>query len=301
MKKRIAVTGANGFVGSYVTEALLRDGAEVLAINGPGLEIKNKNVKNCYADILNLDDIKSAFKEFQPDSIIHLAAIAAPTFKDLAKLYDINVHGSENIMDAAKEVCKQGTRLVLVSTAGIYGDSGKEYTDENSPYNPQNHYSYSKMVMEFLSRNYRDDLDIKIVRPFNFIGKGQSVNFIVSKFVKAFQEKEPVLKVGNIKTQRDYIDISFGAWALAKIATNDDVKYDVINVCTGVATSGEDIINTLEELTGYCPKIEVEPAFLRKNDIMRMVGDPTRWLEVAGPNQKPAPVKELLKNLLSAQ
>ena len=81
MKKRIAVTGANGFVGNYVTESLLRDGAEVLAINGPGIEIKNKNVKNCYADILNIDDIKAAFKDFQPDSIIHLAAIAAPTFK----------------------------------------------------------------------------------------------------------------------------------------------------------------------------------------------------------------------------
>ena len=299
MRKKIAVTGANGFVGNYVTASLVNCGAEVLALNGPGLEVKNNpNIKNCNADILNIDEIKAVLKDFQPDSILHLAAIAAPTYKDLAKLYNTNVHGSENIMDAAHDVCKEGTRLVLVSTAGVYGDSGKEYTNEDTPYNPQNHYSYSKMIMEYLSRNYRDSLDIKIVRPFNFIGRGQSVNFLVSKFVKSFQDKEPVLKVGNIKTQRDYLDIKFGADVLAKIACNVDVKYDVINVCTGVATSGEDIINTLKELTGHCPKIEIEPKFLRKNDIMRMVGEPSRGFEIAGNNNKPAEVRELLKDLL---
>lgn len=298
MRKRVAVTGANGFVGNYVTDSLIKNGVEVLAINGPGFEIKNKNVKNCYADILNIDDVKTAFKDFQPESIIHLAAIAAPVFNDIAKLYDINVHGSENIMDAAKAVCKQGTRLILISTAGVYGDSGKEYTDEDTPYNPQNHYSYSKMIMEYLSKNYKDELDVKIVRPFNFIGKGQSVNFIVSKFVKAFKDRESVLKVGNIKTQRDYLDIEFGTSVIAKIAYMDEIKYDKINICTGIATSGEDIINNLKELTGYCPKIEVEPAFLRKNDIMRMVGRPDRGFELAGVNKQPATVKELLKNLL---
>lgn len=301
MTKKVLVTGANGFVGNYVTNELLNNGADVIALNGPGLDVKNNKITNICVDILDIEAIKSVFRDFQPDCIIHLAAIAAPTYKDVAKIYDINVHGSENILDAAKASCKEGTRVILTSTAGVYGDSGKEYTDENTPYSPQNHYSYSKMVMEYVSRNYKDELDIKIIRPFNMIGIGQSPNFIVSKFTKAFIDKVPVLRVGNLNTERDFFNVEFAAKVFANTALKEDVKYDIINICAGKATTGAQILDILKEITDYEPKIEVQQEFLRKNEVMRMVGDTTRCFDVAGDGIRPLPVNQILKNMVAGE
>ncbi len=298
MKNKVVVTGANGFIGNYVTSELVKKGAEVLALNGKGFEVTNNNVKNCVVDILNIDEIKSAFKDFQPDCIVHLAAIAAPTFGNIAMLYDINVHGSENILDAVKEVCAEGTRVILTSTAGVYGNSGKDFIMEETCYNPQNHYSYSKMIMEYISKNYKDCLDIKIIRPFNMIGRGQRTNFLVPKLVEAFVTKQPVLKVGNLETQRDYVDVAFASKVFAKMATDDNIKYDILNICAGSTTKGSDITRLLAELTGFSPKIEVNPEFLRKNEIMRMVGDSTKCFDFAGEDIRPIPIKQILENMI---
>ena len=298
MKNRVIVTGANGFIGNYVTKELIKNGAEVLAMNGKGLDVKNNDVKNCVVDILNIDDIKNAFKDFKPDCILHLAAIAAPTFGNVAMLYDINVHGSENILEAAKGVCSEGTRVVLTSTAGVYGNSGKDFITEETGYNPQNHYSYSKMVMEYISKNYRDILDIKIIRPFNMIGTGQTTKFLVPKLVEAFVTKQPVLKVGNLETQRDYVDVEFASKIFAKFATEDNSKYNVLNICAGSAVKGSEITDLLAELTGYSPKIEVNPEFLRKNEIMRMVGDPTKCFDFAGEDLRPISIRQILSRMI---
>lgn len=298
MKNRVIVTGANGFIGNYVTKELVKNGAEVLAMNGKGLDVKNNDVKNCVADILNIDEVRAAFKDFNPDCILHLAAIAAPTFGNIAMLYDINVHGSENILEAAKEVCSEGTRVVLTSTAGVYGNSGKDFISEDTEYNPQNHYSYSKMIMEYISKNYRDILDIKIIRPFNMIGTGQTTKFLVPKLVEAFVTKQQVLKVGNLETQRDYVDVEFASKIFAKFATEENLKYNVLNICAGSAVKGSEITDILAELTGYSPKIEVNPEFLRKNEIMRMVGDPTKCFDFAGENLRPISIRQILSRMI---
>ena len=298
MTHRILITGINGFVGRHITKELLTN--KDIRIMGFDRSVNGSFDKNVVVETVNLldkDALTKTISEFKPTAVIHLAAIASPTYGNVGDLYDINVHGSENLLDVLYEICDANTRVVLTSTAGVYGNSGKEFITEETPYNPENHYSFSKMVMEYIAKKYQDKLDIKIVRPFNMIGIGQSENFLVPKLVKAFASKQPVLSVGNMNTYRDFVDVDFAAKIFCKLALSPKVEYDVINICAGHGTTGNDILVALKEITKYSPKVEINPQFIRKNEIMRLVGDPTKCNKFIG-ELRTKPVKTILAEMV---
>ena len=300
MNSRILVTGASGFIGRSVVKELLKQEHTVLAIDRTPYPFADDRVVFSNANLLDKEGLKKDIAAFKPTNVIHLAAIASPTYGNVAELYDINVHGTENLLDILYDACPLGTRVVLSSTAGVYGNSNNDYITEDTSYNPQNHYSFSKMIMEYIAKAYKDKLDIRIIRPFNIIGVGQNENFLVPKLVKAFVYKHPTLSIGNIETYRDFVDIDFASKIFCKAALTPDMKESVLNLCAGHGTRGKDILQTLQELTEYSPEIQVNPEFIRKNEIMRLVGDPTKCNHFIGNTIRTKTVRNILTDMIKA-
>lgn len=299
MENKILITGAAGFVGKAIVKELLKQNCKILALDKKEHDFASADVTFSHANLLNVSELKEAIGTFKPTGVIHLAAIASPVYGNIAELYDINVHGSENLLDVLQDTSAKGTRVVLTSTAGVYGNSDKQFITESTPYNPQNHYSFSKMIMEYIAKAYKDDLDIKIIRPFNMIGAGQTENFLVPKLVKAFVTKQPVLSVGNMNTYRDFVDVDFAAKIFCKAVLSPQMEDDVLNICAGHGTSGEDILQMLNGLTGFMPEIEINKEFIRKNEIMRLVGDPTKCNKFIGEAVKSKSVHEILAEMVA--
>jgi nucleoside-diphosphate-sugar epimerase len=155
------------------------------------------------------------------------------------------------------------------------------------------------MVMEVLSRNYSDDLDIKIVRPFNIIGTDQKENFLVPKLVRAFALAQESIALGNVESVRDYVSVNFCVKVLLKLVRQKEPCPDILNICCGGAYSCLDLVDMLKDLTGLSPKIEIAENFVRKNEVKRMVGDNARLAKFIGGGKKET-VREILAKMLSA-
>ena len=293
--KKILITGANGFIGSNLLKKIEEKGHECMScVCGCSAD-----KPNTYAlDLLDLDNIRTIFKQFMPDVVIHLAAIAAPVHSNSSEIYNVNACGTENVFKAAEETLPKGTRIILISTAGVYGKQDAERLSESSPFNPGNHYSCSKMITEFWSRQYSDIFDITIVRPFNIIGRGQRCDFFVPKLVKHFKEKQPVIKLGNMSSVRDYVPCSLCTDVLLKLAENSGKNPPVLNICTGTGHSCTEVVKTLEELTGFHPQIEVTSDFVRKNELHHLVGDPSLLSQFMGYDVSGDYLRETLKDIL---
>ncbi len=295
--KRILITGIDGFFGRHLQKELeLRNPSYLGIVIKQSSEIAEE--KQIEADITDYPSVLRIIKEYQPDVIIHLAAIASVTYNNTPELYRVNVCGAENILLAAKEAGKKGCRMIMISSAGVYGIQKEEYLSEELQFNPVNHYSYTKMVMEVICRQYRKDFDIKIVRPFTVVGRGQSSSFFVSKLVSSFSERKPVIELGNIESVRDYTDVELCANTLAELACREYVEEKVLNICTGVETTGNDVIEMLKQLTGFEPKITISSKYIRENEIWRLVGDNRGLKKFLGQKYKYKNIMEILKEML---
>ncbi len=295
--KKILITGIDGFFGRHLQRELELRKQSYLGIvlkqySEPGKE------KQIEADITNYATVLQIIKEYQPDVIIHLAAIASVTYNNTPELYRVNVCGAENILLAARQVCKRGSRMIMISSAGVYGIQKEQFLSEQLKFNPVNHYSYTKMVMEIICRQYADYFDIKIVRPFTVVGKGQSSSFFVSKLVNSFVERKPEIELGNIESVRDYTDVELCACTLAELACREYVEENVLNICTGVETTGNDVIEMLKQLTGFEPKIHISSKYIRENEIWRLVGDNRGLKKFLGQKYRYKNIMQILEEML---
>ncbi len=271
MNKRILVTGAEGFIGKYLLDELGNRGVEYLATDVISEEIVQKeNYRK--VSLLHKEEIRKVVRDYQPDVVVHLAAIALVTHENIPEIYEVNVCGTENLLSVLAEEQKNKTRVVLMSTAGVYGNQDAEFYDESLPYKPSNHYSFSKMITEYLSKEYEESLDIKIVRPFNIIGTGQKETFLIPKLVKYFAERVDRIPLGNISSIRDYISVEYCAFVIAELSLRDQVNFKELNICSGIGHSGEDAVRFLETYTGHVPEIDITQTFVRKNEVWRLVG-----------------------------
>ena len=272
--KKILITGANGFIGQYLCRECDNKGVDFLPLcNGKNYPDFNNRAREF--DLDNYDQMVQYMQDYRPDAIVHLAAIASPVYSDAAAIYRINTIGSENLLKAAATLDYK-CRVILISTAGVYGNQGKKRLTEDLPFNPMNHYSCSKMVLEVLSRQYRNKLDIHIVRPFNIIGEGQTQAFLIPKLVSHFVQKAPEIRMGNLDAVRDYVSVDFCISLILDMALTNDPTPEVLNICTGNGYSCRQVIALLEEITGHHPKIIVDSQFVRENEVWSMVGDVTR-------------------------
>ena len=279
MIKKILLTGGSGFIGTAVT-------AEAAKKNIDFHNISNV-MGNCkYPDkttLLPLSDkngLKKCLNEYKPDAVIHMAAISSFVHENRSEVYDVNVCGTENLLDAIKQTCNNGVRVLLFSSAMVYGNRDIEFFKETDGFNPNNHYSCSKVNMEFISRNYADCMDIRIVRPFNIIGPGQSGGFVVPKLINAFNERLREIKLGNLYPVRDYVDVEYAAETVIRFLSLDALEYSVLNICSGIGHSLQDVIDMLIRITNFEPLINISEEYKRPDEINRMVGSNERIKEV---------------------
>ena len=301
MTHKILVTGAGGFIGRHVTEILGKLGHDVMAMTRREFAewASLKNVRPFSVSLLDKEGLENIIHTFLPDIVIHLAAIASPTHNDIMEIFQTNVKGSENLLEGLRKHCPAGTRVVLTSTAGVYGNAPLKNIPENTPYSPMNYYGLSKVTMELLAKRY-GEFDIRILRPFNIIGVGQKENFLIPKLVRAFASRQPVLKVGNLETVRDYTDVLFGSEVFVQMALRDDCADKILNLCSGYGTAGGQIVEYLRQITGYSPEIVVDKSFIRRGGIMRLVGDSSRLKAFMNNGSKPLKVKDILAQMVTA-
>lgn len=275
-KKRVLITGASGFIGGHLMRRLQSEGDVVLGTGRSKTPQENGLV--CL-DLLDSSAVNKLVEDFLPTHVVHLAAIASVVYSDTASIYAINVVGTQNLLEALRLYSDAGVKVILASTAGVYGNQDVGLLSEDLPFNASNHYSISKMSMEVLSRQYEQDYSINIIRPFNIIGVGQEANFLIPKLTKLFAQQAGEIDVGNISSVRDYVDVDFCVDAIIRLLTLDG-SVGVTNICHGHGHSGEQILHYLTNITGHEPKINRAETLVRRSEVWRLVGCPEKMSSV---------------------
>lgn len=274
---RVLITGINGFTGHYLAPILVARGHEVF-----GTVLSSPRAPNEFAcDLTDRGAIRSVIQTVQPDYVLHLAAIAFVAHGDTEALYRVNLLGTLHLLDALGEAPHPIKKLVLASSANIYGNAEVCPTDENVRPAPTSHYGVSKLAMEHAARLWFDRLPIVVVRPFNYTGRGQSTDFLLPKIVSAVKRRVPVLELGNLDIERDFSDVRVVADCYARLLETGFAG-EVVNVCSGKGQTLLSAVDHLQAISGYRPRIEVNPAFVRSNEIRRLIGSRTRLESVLG-------------------
>lgn len=289
MKPRVLVTGISGFTGTHIRDELASAGYDVI-----GTTLFEPQPGERVLDVESLDACKAMVAEVAPDFVIHLAGIAFVQ-SDPMRLYAANVVGTTNLLQALSENAPNVRKVVLASSANVYGHREGVLLNESAELRPANHYATSKMAMEKMAANYFARLPIVMTRPFNYTGPGQSIDFLVPKIVSHFAQRAPTIELGNIDVERDFSDVKMVVQVYRRLL-ECTVQSAAINICTGVAVSLASIIAMMEEIAGYRIEVRVNPAFVRPNDIRTLTGDP-RAMHAAVGALEPRPLQATLEQM----
>jgi nucleoside-diphosphate-sugar epimerase len=272
LSNKVLITGINGFTGIYLKKYLENKGFEVFGISN---HLENENSKILKCDITNKEEVFKVFSAIQPNYIFHFAAISFVQHHNIHEIYNSNVIGTQNILDACSACEEPIKKIILASSASVYGNITDAILSENSCPNPVNHYGISKLAMEHLAKTYFQKLPIIITRPFNYTAPGHGEQFVVPKIAKAFNTKEKVLELGNLNVFREYNSIDFVCEVYFKLM-NSKAKSEIVNIASGTTHSLQEIISLFEKESKHSLKIQINPAFVRKNEIKKLAGDVTK-------------------------
>jgi nucleoside-diphosphate-sugar epimerase len=274
---RALITGISGFTGQYVARELEQLGYEVFGLG----HLESTSTNNYQVDLRDAQKLQEVVTAIQPDAVVHLAAIAFVAHSDVSDIYTSNVVGTRNLL-ASLAACKSSARKVLLaSSANVYGNGGGSVLDEGCPPQPENDYAVSKCAMELMSRQWRQQLPIVITRPFNYTGVGQSLTFLPPKLVDHFARREPRVELGNIDVYRDFSDVRTVANAYARLLDGGEPG-EVYNICSGITYSIQDMLGLLADIAGYTIAVEVNPAFVRANEVKRLQGSNQQLIAAIG-------------------
>lgn len=264
--KRVLITGIDSFTGSHLGGYLEDLGYDVYGTS----YLKNEE-KTYRCDIRKKEDIKSVLQQVEPSFLIHLAGISFPAHGDNQDFYEINTIGAINILDALIESDLNPQKVILVSSATVYGNQGIELLDESLCPTPANHYGASKYAMESLARNYFNRLNIIITRPFNYTGVGQEEHFLIPKIVKHFRDKKQTIELGNIDVIREFNDIVYICEVYAKLLESSSSS-EVVNLASNRGVKLLEVIDMMQKIAGYEIEVKINPKFVRKDEIKKLIG-----------------------------
>jgi nucleoside-diphosphate-sugar epimerase len=268
---RVLVTGCSGFTGRYVVQALGQAGHTVVDAEraAPGFNLTQPTT------------VSTLIHAARPDYVIHLAAVSFVGHGDAAAFYAVNTVGTANLLEALLAEGVRPRRVVIASSANVYGNAEAEPILESTPLAPVNHYAASKLAMEHIARSYSDRLPIVMTRPFNYTGVGQAESFLVPKLVAHFAERRPFIELGNLDVVRDFSDVRAVAQAYVRLL-GAEVAEGVTNLCSGVGRSLRWVLQQLRELSGHDLDIRVNPAFVRASEVHRLIGSRSRMEAAIG-------------------
>lgn len=290
-KEKVFITGIEGFSGVHLEKAMIKYGFEVFG--STFAEPTNKNHFKC--NILNKNELRSILNMVKPDYLIHLAAISFVASENIPLMYETNVLGTLNVLDVLIEQKIKVKKIIIASSAAVYGKIGSELSEEMPPI-PINHYGNSKLAMENMVSNYFDKFNIIITRPFNYTGIGQESHFLVPKIISHFKAKKPVIELGNLDTFREYNDVRF----VSKIyfdLLKSTFKSGVVNISSGKTHSISEILHAMEEIANYPIEVKVNDKFVRKNEIKELKGATSKLKKIIGKEIKSYSLNDTLRKI----
>lgn len=252
---RILLTGAGGFTGRHFVATAQAAGHEVIELS---------------SDLRDRDSLQREVADARPEAAIHLAGISFVGHADERAFYDVNLFGSLNLLDALKAT-RSTRKVLLASSANVYGNSEQSPLAESHPFAPVNHYAVSKVGMECMARARALDFPLVITRPFNYTGVGQSGQFVIPKLIDHFRRRAPQVQLGNLRVEREYNDVRFVCAAYLRLL-DAEVPAGTYNVCTGRTYDLSGVLDVLQRLTGHAMEVQVNPEFVRANEIRRLCG-----------------------------
>ena len=295
MANTVMVTGADGFIGSHLTEELVKKGERVKAFcyyNSFGKwgwldtlpdEIKNE-IEVFMGDIRDPNGVRTAMKG--QDIVYHLAALIAIPFSYHSpdSYVDTNIKGTLNVLNAARDV---GTkRLLVTSTSEVYGTAQYVPIDEKHPFQGQSPYSATKIGADRLAESfYRSfGLPVTIVRPFNTYGPRQSGRAVIPTIITQLLSGAQELKLGSLTPTRDFNYVKDTAAGFMAIAGCEEAIGQELNIATEREISIGDLAQELIRQINPAAKIVCEAERLRpeKSEVNRLLGDAARLRALTG-------------------
>ena len=279
--KKILITGGAGFIGSHLSRKLVNLGYQPIIYDNFSIgqksnlaDIKRK-IKILKGNILNFEKLQKSIVKYSPEAIFHLAAIHYIPFciKNYTKTYKVNVNGTKNLLRALS-VYKDKPHFVFISTGAIYKNSNKSLSEKCSKA-PIDIYGKTKLLGENLVRKYcvENNIPFTIIRLFNTYGPDELVPHVITKIIKKLKQDE-VIKLGNLKTRRDFIFVSDVVDVLCSLL-NRRKNNEIYNLGTGREYSVSYIIDCLKDLLKNKQKIKIksDPALFRKQDPLHLRAD----------------------------
>lgn len=299
--KRVLVTGASSFTGRYLVPKLVEQGHEVHGVARPGdangLPAALAGV--LHAELSDIHALQAALERVQPDWVVHLAAVSFVAHGNVRDIYETNLLGSRNLLQAIADVCPDISAVLMASSANIYGNRRTGALTEDVPPQPVNDYGISKLAMEHVAQLFASRIPITIVRPFNYTGVGQSTDFIIPKIVDHARRRASTINLGNIEVKREFSDVRGVAEAYVRLLGEPASAGGTFNVCSGEPHSLREVIGLVESLSGHRLDVAVDPSLVRPNEVRILFGDNSRLAATIGPVPMP-PLSETLQWMLEA-
>lgn len=291
--KSVLVTGADGFIGSHLTEALLAKGYKVKALSQynsfnswgwlediPG----NNNLEIVSGDIRDPHFCKEITKGIE--LIFHLAALIAIPYSYVApdSYVDTNVKGTLNICQAAKE--NGNIRIIHTSTSEVYGTAQYVPIDEKHPKQPQSPYSASKIGADMMALSFYNafELPVTVARPFNTYGPRQSARAIIPTIITQIANGINEIKLGDLTPTRDFNFVKDTANGFIALAENEDTIGKEINLASNFEISMKDTLNLIKEIMKSDVQFITDEQRIRPkgSEVFRLWGDNTLMGELTG-------------------
>ena len=291
--KKILVTGADGFIGSHLTEMLVSKGYKVKALsqynsfNNYGWleEIKCKSDIEIFSgDIRDSNYCDYVSKDI--DTIFHLAALIGIPYSYLSpdQYIDTNVRGTLNICQSAKK--NNVSRLIHTSTSEVYGTAKYVPIDEKHPLQPQSPYSASKISADMIAMSFFNsfDLPVTIARPFNTYGPRQSARAIIPTIITQIASGIKEIKIGDLSPTRDFNYVEDCCRGLILISESTNAIGETINIGSNSEISILDLFNLIKKLMNSEASFMVEDQRKRpkNSEVFRLICNNQKIKQLVG-------------------
>ncbi len=284
MRRRVLVTGGNGFVGREVCRRLF-DHHDVCIVDnlrsGPARLSADELAKVTFAkiDIADATAVRDVMAKFKPDTIIHLAAIHyIPECEENPSLaVATNVDGTVNLLGAAPA----GARFVFASSGAVYKPDDKPHAEDESTLGPSDVYGYTKLHGEQFVRYFaaQRGLSAVVVRLFNVVGPGETCPHLLPEIIAQLKAGRTILRLGNMSPKRDYIHVRDAASGFITVALEEEIAAGstlTVNLGTSHSYSVAELVAKLRDVAMIEFSLEQEPSRLRKVDRPHLAADISR-------------------------
>ena len=290
--KNILITGADGFIGSHLTEMLLVQGYHVKALSyynsfnywGWLDDMKHPNLEIITGDVRDPHFCKNIAKDM--DIIFHLAALIAIPYSYAApdSYVDTNIKGTLNICQAAKE---NGVKKVIVtSTSEVYGTAQYVPIDEKHPKKPQSPYSASKIGADMMAMSFYNALELPVViaRPFNTYGPRQSARAIIPTIITQIANGKKIIKLGNLTPTRDFNFVIDTCRGFIELANCDAAIGEEVNISSNYEISMRSMFELIAKIMNSDVEIIDDTQRIRpkNSEIFRLWGDNSKIKNLTG-------------------